>query len=179
LNDYQENEYFLASLKNKHLTIAFNNLTISSNKRAINARKVLRSMINFDRSDKNEYIENSLSEKFKKNLDLISSSNNSFDIVLLNEMTIHEDKKTIARITAMMNKYQNVWKNTSETVNVSEKRWIKIKIILETNLEACRIYKIETKNQTIIDKEFDALHILRKMKWAFKFISYAYSMFVM
>ncbi len=41
---------------------------------------------------------------------------------------------------------------------------MKIKIILETNSETCRVYKIETKNQTIIDKKFDALHALKKMK---------------
>jgi hypothetical protein len=78
----------------------------------------------------------------------------------------------------MINNYLEIWKNISDTINISQKRWIRIKIILETNSKACRVYKLEIENQTIIDKEFDVLHVLRKMKWALESIFYAYSVFV-
>ncbi len=98
--------------------------------------------------------------------------------VLSNEIIVHENTKAIRRIANVINRYLDVWKNISETINVSKKRWMRIKIISETNSETCRVYKLEIENQTIIDKKFDALHVLRKMKWAFEFISYAYSIFV-
>ncbi len=99
MHNYQENEYYLTSSDDKNLTIAFNNLTISSNKRAINAQKVLRSMINFDKSNKNECVENSLSEKFKKN---------SFETMLLNEIIVHENKKIVVKLFAMIDQYLEV-----------------------------------------------------------------------
>jgi hypothetical protein len=79
----------------------------------------------------------------------------------------------------VIDKYLNVWKDISKTTNVSENRWMKIKIVSETNFEACRMYKFEIENQAIIDKKFDALHVLSKMKWVLESISYAYSIFVM
>ncbi len=173
MHDYQENEYFLTSSDDKNLTIVFNNLAISSNKRAINARKVLRSMINFDKSNKNECVENSLLEKFKKNLDLVSSSNNSFETMLLNEIIVHDNKKIVVKIFTMMNQYLNVWKINSEFVNVSSKRWMKIKTISKTNSESFKIYKLDTEDKAIIDEKFDVLHASEKMKWASKSISYA------
>jgi hypothetical protein len=108
INDYQKNEYFFASSKNEHLTIIFNNLAISPNKRAINAQKALKSMINFDKSNKDEIVENFLSEKFKKILNSIFSSNNSFETMLLNKIIVHDNKKIVIKIYAVMNQYLNV-----------------------------------------------------------------------
>jgi hypothetical protein len=110
MHDYQKNEYYLTFSNDKNLTIIFNNLTISSNKRIINARRVLRNIINFDKSNKNECVENSLSEKFKKNLDSVSSSNNSFETILFNEIIVHDNKKIVIKIFAMIDQYLNVWK---------------------------------------------------------------------
>ncbi len=108
MHDYQKNEYYLTFSNDKNLTIIFNNLTISSNKRIINARRVLRNIINFDKSNKNECVENSLSEKFKKNLDSVSSSNNSFETILFNEIIVHDNKKIVIKIFAMIDQYLNV-----------------------------------------------------------------------
>ncbi len=105
--DYQKNEYFLTSSKNKHLTIALNKLIISLNKRIINARKALRSMINFDRFDKNEFVEISLSKKFKKNFDS-HSSKKSFETMLLNEIIVHDNKKIVVKIFTMIDQYLDV-----------------------------------------------------------------------
>jgi hypothetical protein len=98
--------------------------------------------------------------------------------VLFNEIIVHENEKIVKRIADVINKYLNVWKNISKTVNVSENRWMKIKTIFEANSDACRVYKFETENQIVIDKEFDVLHALSKMKWAFESILYVYSVFV-
>jgi hypothetical protein len=120
--------------------------------------------------------------KLKINSRKIQNSNmsrkKSLEIVLSNEIIIHENKETIERITNVIDKYLTIWKNVSRTINISQKRWMRIKTILETNSEACRVYKLRIEDQTIIDKEFDVLHSLNKMKWAFESTSYAYSMFV-
>jgi hypothetical protein len=100
------------------------------------------------------------------------------ETILLNEIIVHENEEIVRRIANVIDRYLDVWKDESETINISEKRWMKIKTILETNSEANRIYKLKIENQAIIDKEFDALHALKKMKWAFESISYAYSVFV-
>jgi hypothetical protein len=142
INDYHENECFLISSENNHLTIAFNKL-------------------------------------FNQKIDLQKLQNlKKLEIILSNEITIHDDKVAIKRITDVINQYLDVWKNVSKSINISQKRWMNIKTILETNSETCRIYKLEIKNQTVIDKEFDVLHDLSKMKWASKSTSYAYSIFV-
>jgi hypothetical protein len=110
-------------------------------------------------SSKNRHLTIASNKFFKQHLKL---KNKSRKTVLLNDIIVHENEKIVARIVAMMNEYLNVWKNISETVNVSKKRWMKIKIILETNSQASRVYKLEIENQAIIDKEFDALHALKK-----------------
>jgi hypothetical protein len=99
MNDYQKNEYFLTSSKNNHLTIAFNKLIISFNKRVINASKVLKSMINISKSDKNELAETSLSEISQKN---------SLETILLNEIAVHDSKETVFKIVSVIDKYLNV-----------------------------------------------------------------------
>jgi hypothetical protein len=150
MNDYHESDCHVISSENEHLAIAFNRL--STNRRKMNSRR-------FQNKD-------------------VSEKDKSFETILLNDIIVHDDKESIARIVAIINEYLNVWKNISKTVNVSEKRWMKIKTILEANSNACRVYKLETENQTMIDREFDALHVLNKMKWASESTFYAYSVFV-
>jgi hypothetical protein len=41
---------------------------------------------------------------------------------------------------------------------------VKIKTITEANSKSFKIYKLDTKDKAIIDKECDALHALEKMK---------------
>jgi hypothetical protein len=80
-----------------------------------------------------------------------TSQTNSVEIVLLNEITVHENKKTISCIANVVDNYLNVWKDISKTINISQKKWMKIKTILETNSETCRIYKLRIENQEIIN----------------------------
>ncbi len=124
----------------------------------------------------NKLFKQSISSEKIQNSEKIEDKN--LETLLFNEIIVHDNEKTIARITAMINDYLEIWKNISNTINISQKRWMRIKIILETNSKACRVYKLEIENQTIIDIEFDVLHVLRKMKWAFESIFYAYSVFV-
>jgi hypothetical protein len=105
MSDYQKNEYFLTSSKNKHLAIALKKLIISLNKKVINAQKTLRNMINFNKSDKNESVENFLSEKFKKNSHSNSSNN---ETMLINEIIVHDSKEIVFKIVSMIDKYLNV-----------------------------------------------------------------------
>jgi hypothetical protein len=41
---------------------------------------------------------------------------------------------------------------------------MKIKTISKTNSEFFKVYRLDTKDKAIIDKEFDALHTSDKMK---------------
>ncbi len=150
MNDYHESDCHAISSEDKHLIIASNKL--------------------FDDRQKMNSREFQSRDVFEKDKFL--------ETILLNDITVHENRESIARIVAMINDYLNVWRDISKTVNVSEERWMRIKIIFEANSNACRVYKLETEDQTMIDKEFDVLHALRKMKWASESISYAYSMFV-
>jgi hypothetical protein len=88
----------------------------------------------------------------------VKSQSKSQKTILSNKIIVHKNEKIVERITNVINKYLNVWKNISKTVNVSQKRWMRIKIILETNFKAYWMYKLEIENQAVIDKEFDALH---------------------
>jgi ribosomal protein L17 len=99
MNDYQKHEYFLISSENKHLAIASNKLIISFNKRAINAQKALKSMINVSKSDKNESAKTSLSEISQKN---------SLETILLNEIIVHDNKEIVFKIVSVIDKYLNV-----------------------------------------------------------------------
>jgi hypothetical protein len=55
---------------------------------------------------------------------------------------------------------------------------MRIKTIPGANPGACRVYKLGTEDQAVIDKEFDALHALGKMEWAPESTPYAYPVFV-
>ncbi len=114
-----------------------------------------------------------------RNIQISEMSRKKFlEIVLSNERIVHEKKKAIERITNVIDKYLNVWKNVSKTINISQERWMRIKTIFEANSKICRVYKLELENQAVIDKEFNVLHVLRKTKWASEFASYVYSVFV-
>ncbi len=41
---------------------------------------------------------------------------------------------------------------------------MKIKTISKANSESFRVYRVDTKDKAIIDKEFDAFHAAEKMK---------------
>ena len=53
-----------------------------------------------------------------------------------------------------------------------------ISTITKTKSNAFKIYFLKSENRTIIDKEFDRLHVENKMNWITEFTSYNYSCFV-
>ena len=56
---------------------------------------------------------------------------------------------------------------------------MKIKTFFEKISSFMRIFKFETKNKEMIDKEFDNLQIQKKLEFFKQSISYAFFVFVM
>ena len=56
---------------------------------------------------------------------------------------------------------------------------MKIKILLEKISGLMKVFKLETKDKEIIDKEFDNLQTQKKLEFFKQSISYAFPVFVM
>jgi hypothetical protein len=80
MNDYHESDCHVISSENEHLAIASNRL--SANRRKMNSRR-------FQSKD-------------------VSEKDKSFETILLNDIIVHDEKESIARIVAIVNEYLNV-----------------------------------------------------------------------
>ena len=126
-------------------------------------------------------ISNSMHDWWKTNTNIYFSiilSSNVSKRVTSNDITIYDNVSTYDRFFVVANAYFDIWRDSENIVNISKKNWMSISTITETKSNAFKVYFLESENRTIIDKEFDRLHVENKMNWIIEFTSYDYSCFV-
>ena len=116
-----------------------------------------------------------------------SNTNIHFSIILLsdvskrvtsNDIIIYDNVSIYDRFFVVADAYFDIWRDSEDIVNISKKNWISISTITKTKSNAFKIYFLRSKNRTIIDKEFNRLHVENKMNWIIEFTSYDYFCFV-
>ena len=126
-------------------------------------------------------ISNSIHDWWKSNTDihfLITLSSDVSERITSNDIIIYDNVSTYDRFFVVANAYFDIWRDNEDIVNISNKNWMSISTIIKTKSNAFKIYFLKSENRTIIDKEFDRLHVENKMNWITEFTSYNYSCFV-
>lgn len=98
--------------------------------------------------------------------------------VLRNNIIVYENESIKNKLSILIEIYSKIFKTKSKKINVSSKRWIKINIISNEFSRSTRVFKIKLKNREFINKKFDNLHKVDKMKWITDFTFYIFSIFV-
>ena len=108
-----------------------------------------------------------------------TSQNDTFEIVISNEITIYETKTNQDAIKQVVEIYFAFWSNDNDsTVKISESDWMSSTLLSEARISSVKIYSIESKDEQLIDDMFDKLHEQSRMKYFKHFISHDYSVFV-
>lgn len=175
LQDYREQNAYKASTSDSHLTIAsaqhFNvRKTFMKYQKQRKWVETLTHLIEMNIANSNTNLRK-LFKSFNESIQIMKS-------MLSSDVIVYEDESIKNRLFVLVKTYSDIFKTKSGTIDVSSKRWMKIKTILEQLSDSARVFKIESKNRDFIDKEFDSLHKVEKMKWTTSFTSYVFSVFV-
>ena len=106
----------------------------------------------------------------------VSQINSSLKHVLFSDVIAYEAE--MFELANLMNSYQNIFRDSDSTVNISEEKWMSIKLKSEAVSKFNKMYSLEVKNRSFIDVTFDKLHQQDKLHWTIQSISFSYSAFV-
>ena len=81
-------------------------------------------------------------------------------------------------LTNLVNNYQNIFRDSDSTVDISENEWMSINLKFEAVSKFNKVYSLEVKNRNFIDAIFDKLHQQDKLHWTIQSTAFSYSAFV-
>ena len=204
LHDFEKKNCYVVDSKNRHLAavIAFNwitklkHLTVLEFIIFVDVKKIIT--VSVSKLRKSFFI---IVSAFSININISiileisismhdwwkSNTNIHFSIILSsdvskritsNDITIYDNVSIYDRFFVVADAYFDIWRDNKNIVNISKKNWMSISTITKTKSNAFKIYFLKSKNRTIIDKEFDRLHVESKMSWITEFTLYDYFCFV-
>ena len=184
LQNFDEEDCYLASSDDDHLTVVSFSNWIKQLRRAAVARLITfatyksahrasSAAITIDSAFTTSQID---SEVSSTSLIIVDTT---IEIVMSNEIIVYEDLSAYNRLFTIAEAYSSIWRDNDDTVNVSEEDWMFISILLKAKSDASKIYSLSPEDKKVVDQKFDRLHSEEKMSWTKQLTSYEYSVFVM
>lgn len=117
----------------------------------------------------------------KKILVVIFASTKSFvNRILSNETIIYDfDDEAIDILQKIVKFFLTLWEKKN-FVKLLEKNWMRISLKFDWEsrvFEKVKVYSLETRDKTLVNKIFDALHKKEKLSWINEFTSFSFLMF--
>ena len=115
-----------------------------------------------------------ISASFASSIDL----KQSFEIIMLNEVTIYKSKKTNFFVKIVKD-FSTFWHDIDFVV-MSKSNWMRISLKSDWENRVSnriKIYSLKIKNKQLINDTFDKFHRIDKLFWINESTSFLYSMF--
>ena len=108
-----------------------------------------------------------------------SFANNSFEVILSNDVTIHQSDVTQSFVN-IIDEFLALWKNI-DFVELSQDNWMRISLKFDWEsrvISKIKIYSLDQRDRNLVDKTFDELHEKDRLSWTTDSTSFNYSTFV-
>ena len=84
--------------------------------------------------------------------------NLNFEHTLFNEITVYENNSVKIHLSDLIHRYQDVFIDFDQTIDILEKKWIFINLKSNVTLKSNKIYSLNFKNKTVLNDMFDKFH---------------------
>ena len=108
-----------------------------------------------------------------------SFADNSFEIILFNDVIIHQSDVTQSFVN-IVDEFFALWKNI-DFVELSQDNWMRISLKFDWKsriISKIKIYSLDQRDRNLVDKTFDELHQQDRLSWIIDSTSFSYSAFV-
>ena len=102
----------------------------------------------------------------------------SFEHTLPNGVTVYGNSSTKTHLGDLVHRYQNVFVDSGQTVDIPEKKWMPINLKPGVTPKPNRVYPLGPKNKAVLDDTFDKLHAQEKLHWSTQPTPFSYPAFV-
>ena len=155
--DSKSSDFAIRILKSKHKKLFFD--------------KVLKSILLTYKKEKHTAV-----------ADVFLSINNDADIVLFNDITIHNasEKNVIQKFSNLIEKYSSLWTD-QRFANLSKKNWMRLSLKSNWKFKIKRkvkVYSLGIRDKVAVDDIFDKLHTQGRFTWIDRSTSFSFSIFV-
>ena len=161
VQEYEKEEYYMIISANAHL--------IANSKIARHDKNIIKNWIK-----KIVIVDAAILAAFQ---DIFKSSTvteiiTSFDIIVYDKFSIQ------TQLFKIVESYSRLWYNDDFIVNISEEKWISIKLKFDAKIETFKVYLLELDDRVFLDETFDKLYVQNRMKYITQSIEHEYSVFV-
>ena len=91
---------------------------------------------------------------------------------------IYEDENVAEILKTLITKFENVFTDIDQTINISKNQWMFIKLKKKIVLKSFKMYFVDQKKREIINVTFDKFQTQNKLHYIIQSIVYNYSIFV-